>query len=323
MHLAKTTKTIPDIIREIQYLESVDCKNLLFLENNCHYKKHTRKVLPNISTILKNAKTKEIEICSLQNQRAFELLNQSFQSACSEDTKPTPLPEDREGYYDDRHLEYWLSGFHDYIQVKKACQNSGIDLSKSSLLDIGCSSGRFLRHVYNQCPEASIYGCDINIRTIDWLDTYFGDRIFTFQNTCIASLPFRDGFFDVITAFSVFTHIWHSIDTWLLEIHRILKKNGLFYVTIQSEQTWANMKKNKYSIFDTLKKNYSDHFDEKDTFEERIKIFKPYNSINSYNAQVFISTSHIKKKWSKLFKITDLIATGHGYQDCVVMQKIS
>ena len=85
------------------------------------------------------------------------------------------------------------------------------------------------------------------------------------------------------------------------------------------------MKKNKYNIFYTLKNHYSDHFNsnEEGTFEEKIKIIKPDNSVDAYNAQIFISTSHIKNKWSKLFNLIDIIPTNHGYQDCVVMQKLS
>ena len=93
IHIPKTIKTIIiDINKKIQYPESIDRKNILFWESDYNYNRNTN-ALPNISTILRNNKQEEIEIFHEQNQRAFKLINQSFESALSKDIKPIPLTE--------------------------------------------------------------------------------------------------------------------------------------------------------------------------------------------------------------------------------------
>ena len=297
-----------------------DLKKILLLESNTAGYKTSMQVLPPVHEILDN-NTFNLEIYSEQNKMAYQLIQDSYPLAFEQDTKSIPLPEDREGYYDDRHLEYWVSGFSEYMNVNKSCQRLEIELRGATILDIGCSSGRFLRHIVSQCENASIYGCDVNVKTIHWLNTYFGDKIFTFQNTAIASLPFQDNNFEVITAFSVFTHIWHSIDAWILELYRIIKSGGLVYITVQTETTWKNMKKNNYVIYQNLKKYYPEAFNEDSTFEDSVEIIKPPGSVNAYNAQVFISRSYIRKKWGNLFKVVDILEKHSEYQDVILLQK--
>src|SRR5437763_7108256 len=61
-------------------------------------------------------------------------------------------------------------------------------------------------------------------------------------NASAPSLPLPGRYFDVITAFSVFTHIDEDLESaWLLELRRILTPGGLLYVTIQDEAFWEAM----------------------------------------------------------------------------------
>ena len=48
-----------------------------------------------------------------------------------------------------------------------------------------------------------------------------------FLNGFVPTLPIPDQHFDVITAFSVFTHIDELESSWLLELRRVLKPGGL------------------------------------------------------------------------------------------------
>jgi SAM-dependent methyltransferase len=59
-----------------------------------------------------------------------------------------------------------------------------------------------------------------------------------FQNDSEPPLPLDDGHFHLIWATSVFTHIDRWGD-WLLELHRVLARDGLLIVSFLGEGMWA------------------------------------------------------------------------------------
>jgi hypothetical protein len=77
------------------------------------------------------------------------------------DQMPLPTTEAREGYYGDRHIEYWLSGLRD---MRKVITATGLDrLEIPRLLDFGGASGRVIRHFPAWRAAAELYVCDINL----------------------------------------------------------------------------------------------------------------------------------------------------------------
>lgn len=105
-----------------------------------------------------------------------------------------------------------------------------------SILDWGCASGRVLRFL-NECLDCDtdIYGCDINANHISWCQKHLNNKgIFT-QCTTLPHLPFQDNSFDVVYGISIFTHISELIDMWIMELKRIIRKNGLLIITLHDE----------------------------------------------------------------------------------------
>ena len=83
-------------------------------------------------------------------------------------------------------------------------------------------------------PEAAsgeFWGCDLHGPTIAWLDEHLSPPLRFYVNDRIPT-PHPDGYFDLVYAISVFTHITHEWSAWLLELHRILKPDGLLLATI-------------------------------------------------------------------------------------------
>jgi SAM-dependent methyltransferase len=58
-----------------------------------------------------------------------------------------------------------------------------------------------------------------------------------FVNSELPPVPQRDGWFDVIWAASVFTHLSSPWSAWLLELHRVLKPGGLLLVSYIGQYT--------------------------------------------------------------------------------------
>jgi SAM-dependent methyltransferase len=99
------------------------------------------------------------------------------------------------------------------------------------VLDFGCGPGRVLHHAIGT-PNLELHACDIDQRAIDWMHEHLGAAVQVFRNEQMPPLPCPDAHFDLIYAFSVFTHLVESWSAWLLELHRLLKDDGLLIATV-------------------------------------------------------------------------------------------
>lgn len=111
-----------------------------------------------------------------------------------------------------------------------------IELKNIKILDWGCGPGRVIRHlpmvIGNGCEY---YGTDYNIKSIKWCSENLPYIEFN-TNTLEAKLPYSDNFFDVIYGISVLTHLSERLHyNWYKELYRILKPNGIIFLTTQGD----------------------------------------------------------------------------------------
>lgn len=90
------------------------------------------------------------------------------------------------------------------------------------ILDVGCSSGAYVRLLRNKGHEA--YGFDL-LPDKKWQDEYRS----IFQIGDIYCLPYKDDSFDTVIAFEVLEHI-ENVNLTLKELHRVCKKNIIISV---------------------------------------------------------------------------------------------
>jgi SAM-dependent methyltransferase len=102
-------------------------------------------------------------------------------------------------------------------------------------LDFGCGSGRILRNFLPETAIAEFWGCDIDRPSIDWLQANLEPPFHFFATEEAASLPQEDGFFDLIYAFSVYTHFTDNWAGWMLEHHRVMADGGLLLLSFLGE----------------------------------------------------------------------------------------
>lgn len=95
------------------------------------------------------------------------------------------------------------------------------------MLDFGCGVGRVLRQFAPEAEEAELWGCDLDGPSIGWLRENLSPPFHFFESEERAGLPQADGHFDLIYAFSVYTHFTDNWAEWLLEHHRVLADGGL------------------------------------------------------------------------------------------------
>ncbi|GBC60671.1 class I SAM-dependent methyltransferase [Desulfonema ishimotonii] len=260
----------------------------------------------------------------------FDLAEGALATYAKRDTYPIPLAEDREGYCGDRHFDYWLTGLKDFFSIEKILNDQGVSRDDiCSVLDMGCASGRMLRHYDCQAGFKNIWGADINLKNVEWSRKFLSPTIKLLHNTILPHLPVEDNYFDLVTAFSVFTHIDDLEMMWLAEIRRILKKGGYAYITLNTDNTWDNMDE-KYPIYIDLieQRDYIvEHseklvpgFNKNPMPSEKLVFTNTWGKV--YNTNVFHHRNHIQENWGRFFEIAGFYPNNHLiFQDVVLLKK--
>jgi SAM-dependent methyltransferase len=114
------------------------------------------------------------------------------------------------------------------------------DLKAARYLDMGCGEGKLSSLIAEVVKpfdgKQEVYGADATEQLLKKLPTNItGVRADLNQDT----LPFSDGYFDLVTATEVIEHL-HNTDNLLDEAYRVLKPNGYFLVTSPNLASWLN-----------------------------------------------------------------------------------
>jgi SAM-dependent methyltransferase len=144
---------------------------------------------------------------------------------------PTPDPRTEEG------REFFESTGRDRKRAIIGLLPDDYSFEGKRVLDFGCGAGRVLRHFVPEASTAEFWGCDLHAPTVDWLSENLSPPMRFFVNDQ-RPLPQPDGYFDLVYGLSVFTHITYDWSDWLLELHRVLKPDGLLLATFMGPATW-------------------------------------------------------------------------------------
>jgi len=94
-----------------------------------------------------------------------------------------------------------------------------------AILDFGCGCGRVLRH-WGELPRTRVFGCDIDPRMVQWCDANLPFAVVS-VNDLAPPLPYADSAFDLVYAFSVFTHLSVQLQhAWMRDCLRVLRPDG-------------------------------------------------------------------------------------------------
>jgi len=244
------------------------------------------------------------------------LRSEKMHAMLERDQMPIPSTRDREGYYGDRHFEYWLSGLNDYLQVKETL--GAVEWRCAKLLDFGGATARVARHFYAQSELSDITICDVNINNVEWVIEHLPAAFGAFKNSFLPALPCADEHFDVITAFSVFTHIDEFELAWLYELRRVLKPGGILYVSVHNDDTWKILPST--FVFNVLMQSeeFQLTYPRQADLERRL-VFR-YSKEEVYNCNTFHSNAYIHRVWGRLFRVLDIRPVCHSYQSAVILK---
>jgi SAM-dependent methyltransferase len=126
--------------------------------------------------------------------------------------------------------EYWRLGPETKTAILGLLPD-GWSFAGKRVLDFGCGPGRTLRHFLPEAEIAEVWGADIDAESIERLRSEHSPPLHLLRCGYEPPLGLEYGSFDLIWAISVFTHLTDNSIPWLLELHRLLKPDGLLIAT--------------------------------------------------------------------------------------------
>jgi len=115
----------------------------------------------------------------------------------------------------------------------------GRPLNRATVLDYGCGWGRLLRLMLRYTPARQIWGIDPWDRSIDLCREHHIPVNLALSDYVPTTLPVSNTHFDLIFAFSVFTHLSPKCALQVMKtLHGYLKRDGLLAITLRPPEYW-------------------------------------------------------------------------------------
>ena len=123
---------------------------------------------------------------------------------------------------------------------------AGIQLT-DRVLDVGCGGGKAISRILEE-TRREVAGVDHSSEAVKTARSVNRAAVSSGRlrivESSVESLPFRDGFFDVVTAFET-TYFWPELQAALTEIHRVLNRGGRLVIANEfadraSAGAWAD-----------------------------------------------------------------------------------
>jgi SAM-dependent methyltransferase len=137
---------------------------------------------------------------------------------------------------------------------------TGSTLEGKKILDYGCGYGRISRMMYYFTDESNLFALDPWDVSIHLCHSHGLEKNFTISEYLPKDLPFEEKF-DLIFAFSVFTHLSQMATTTNLNIlSSYVKPGGLIVITIRPVEYWDIDKyANERGLVNRLKSDHANN----------------------------------------------------------------
>lgn len=211
---------------------------------------------------------------------------------------PVPGCERRRACEPKSDADYITTGRAEREAIGRICAQHGIELeSARDILEWGCSTGRVLRHFADLPDQARLWGCDTDEDAIEWAQRHFEGRFRFFSTTNEPRLPLSVSAFDFIYGIGPFTRICRHVDTWLMELRRLIRPGGAVLVTIRDEKAWDYCRDHPHSPVAKACSGFD--------FEKPLEHdFVAQGEGDS--CQAFWHTRGVRRRWSHAFEVAGI-----------------
>jgi len=221
--------------------------------------------------------------------------------------------------------------FNFYTYVKGYAAALGMPLHpKTKLLDFGSGWGRFTRMFWNDIDEDSLFGVDTDPEVVALCNGLGVPGTFN-RIDPRGPLPFADATFDIIDAYSVFSHLPESVaEYWMKELSRVAKPGAVFLFTTEprrfldfildidanAQSAWHQSLMRFQSVIPKLLQD----------FDEGKFCYLPTSGGEYREADVYgdaaVPRAYIEQHWQKYFRLVDYIDEPNRFwQALVIFQK--
>ena len=216
-------------------------------------------------------------------------------------------------------------GQRTFANLASAVERHGGFAPVRRMLDWGCGCGRVTAHFLADGRVSEVHGTDIDGEATAWCAKALAQGHFQ-QTGPYPPLPFPDAHFDLVVAYSVFTHLEREVQkAWLAEISRVLAPGGLLLATVHGE--FAAL----FAFPDRLPRSLSERVAERlggrtiivgeimdGTLDHALDGVAP----SDYYRGVYQTKKYTVREWSKFLDVIEYSEAGVGnYQDLVVLKK--
>jgi ubiquinone/menaquinone biosynthesis C-methylase UbiE len=219
----------------------------------------------------------------------------------------------RMGYGVPSDAQYLKSGEVSAAALRSLMREYGIAFDNAgSVLDWGCATGRVLRWFVQEAEELEFWGVDQDERSILWAKESLSPPFRFVTGNAYPHLPFPDHKFALVYGLSVFTHLEHFPDSWLLEIHRVMQAGGHAIFTIHDENTvayFAEHGRPSWMPTDLALSRIVQH-------ETTIIHGELW-----YHTFVFHLDEYVRREWGRYFQVVGIRPRSDAYQSAVVLRK--
>ena len=231
---------------------------------------------------------------------------------------PVPPNDWRQGYFLNDDPGYLASGRTAANYLQSALRDHGVSLGAAdAVMDWGCASGRVLRHFADHASSGECWGVDLDARLIAWAKENLSPPFHFVTCTGYPHLPFEDRKFTFVYALSVFTHIEHLQDTWLMELNRVMKPGGIAAFSVHNEYTVALMQSSKEG--ESLRRWLPSGLAVDDILKHEVTVV----SRGGWEPTLtFFRSDWMKREWGRYFDVVEIRAAPVGSkQPTVVLRK--
>jgi len=198
---------------------------------------------------------------------------------------------------------YWSQGMNSSTRVLEVFGTA----PQRPILDWGCGSGRTVRWlVFHEAWKRQYHGCDVDRSAIDWLRSVSPLNLEVCKDD--PPLPYGDGFFGGLFAFSVLTHIHpdrHRL--WYSELRRVLEPGGTAYLTTLGRSTITESRKELHGRIDKA-------------FAEDGFVY--LKNEGHYKDGAVVSEEFTRRMLDGLFTIDEYVERGYGNMDAFRIRRL-
>lgn len=119
-------------------------------------------------------------------------------------------------------------------------------MAPKTMIDIGCGGGRNAAQLLHRYKDAALTAVDYSPLSVEKTRAYNRSLIrrgrCRVQEANVKALPFRDGSFDLATAFETI-YFWPGLEACFAEVRRVLREGGVFCIVSESDGTDAESRK--------------------------------------------------------------------------------